>query len=160
MKWITLALTIALSTSAQADNIEGQAPDFTLSSNQGKNLRLSDYRGEVVLINFWASWCAPCRAEMPVLEDLQQRYKMLGFTVFGVNVDANKDEADDLLADISVSFPILYDSENQISALFDVDAMPTSILVDRDGNMRFLHRGYKDGYGDIYEEQIKALVRE
>ena len=161
MKSLFLGLLILASTSLQAAiNIEGPAPDFTLKSNLGKNLRLSEYRGQVVLINFWASWCGPCRQEMPLLDDLHTRYEKLGFSVFGVNIDDDSRKADKVLRAIPVNFPILYDSGNEISKMFDVDAMPTTILVDRDGNMRFLHRGYKPGYEDDYRTQIKQLVRE
>lgn len=143
-----------------AGAIQGPAPDFTLKSKSGENLRLSEYRGQVILINFWASWCGPCRQEMPLLDELHKDYAKLGFSVFGVNVDKDPAKADKILRDIPVSFPILYDSDSQVSKLFDVDAMPTTVIVDRDGNMRFLHRGYKKGYEDQYLKDIKALIRE
>ena len=160
MKSVLFSILLIASSMASASGIEGPAPDFTLKSNSGENMRLSEYRGQVVLINFWASWCGPCRQEMPLLDDLHQRYEKLGFSVFGVNIDDDSRKADKVLRDIPVTFPVLYDSTNEISKLFDVDAMPTTILVDRDGNMRFLHRGYKRGYEDDYQAQIKQLVRE
>ena len=86
------------------------APDFTLKSTGGNNLRLSEMRGQVVLVNFWASWCGPCRQEMPLLDELQNKYSKLGFTVLGVNVDKNPAKADKILKDIPVTFPVLYDT--------------------------------------------------
>ena len=160
MKKLCIALLCLFAPWAMAVEIEGSAPDFTLKSDSGENLRLSEYRGQVVMINFWASWCGPCRQEMPLLEDIHQRYEKLGFTVFGVNVDDDPTKAQKILKDIPVTFPVLFDSDNQVSALFDIDAMPTTILVDRDGNMRYLHRGYKPGYEDDYRQQVKLLVRE
>lgn len=136
------------------------APDFTLKSSTGENLRLSELRGEVVMINFWASWCGPCRQEMPELAEIQKKYQDLGFTILGVNVEEDSSKANDLLAENPVNFPILYDTENNVTELFRVDAMPSTILVDRDGNMRYLHKGYKPGYEDIYAQQVRALVRE
>lgn len=145
---------------AGAKNIEGPAPDFTLKTNNGNNMRLSELRGQVVLINFWASWCGPCRQEMPLLDDIHSKYSKLGFTVLGVNVDKDPKQADKILKDIPVTFPILYDSESSVSKTFNVNAMPTTVIVDRNGEMRFLHLGYKPGYEDDYIAHIKTLIRE
>ncbi len=147
-------------SAVQAEELKGPAPDFTLKNRAGGNVRLADLRGDVVMINFWASWCGPCRQEMPLIEDIYNRYKDLGFTVLGVNVDNDPKLADKLLKDVPVSFPVLLDSENRLSEIYKVDAMPSTVMVDRNGNMRFLHRGYKPGYEAKYEEQIKLLVRE
>ncbi len=149
-----------LAVSAHAGAISGKAPDFTLKSSSGKNLRLSDFRGQVVMINFWASWCGPCRQEMPILDQLYKRYGKLGFTLLGVNVEQDSSKANAYLKDVPVSFPILYDTSNGTSKLYDVNAMPTTILVDRNGNKRFIHHGYKPGYEKDYKKQIKQLIRE
>ena len=145
---------------AFSSSLDTEAPNFTLKSNSGKNLRLSEQRGDVVLINFWASWCGPCRQEMPELEAIYQKYHQLGFTIFGINVDKEKPMADKVLNDSTLSFPILFDTENTISALYQVDAMPTTVLVDRSGIIRFIHRGYKPGYEEEYIKQMKLLSRE
>jgi peroxiredoxin len=154
------ALLFSLTTTIHASQVEGPAPDFTLKSITGENLKLSEYRGEVVMINFWASWCAPCRQEMPLLDSLYQKYKDLGFTLLGINLDEKSAQAEKLLKEIPVNFPILLDPKSEISRLYKVSAMPTTILVDRDGNMRFLHKGYMPGYEEDYEKQIKTLVME
>jgi peroxiredoxin len=156
----TLIGFLLVSLYANAGAISGKAPDFTLKSNKGKNLRLSDYRGQVVMLNFWASWCGPCRQEMPILDQLQSRYAKLGFTLLGVNVEEDSSKANAYLKDIPVSFPILYDTANQTSKLYNVSAMPTTVIIDRNGNMRFIHHGYKPGYEKDYKKQIKALIRE
>jgi peroxiredoxin len=160
-----LLLTLALSgltgaAEALAVTSKGPAANFTLKSDSGENIRLSEYRGQVVLINFWASWCGPCRQEMPHLDAIQQKYQGLGFTVFGVNVEQDRAMADKVLRDIPVTFPILYDSDNEVSHSYDVDAMPATVLVDRNGEIRYMHRGYKPGYELEYEKQIKTLIRE
>lgn len=147
-------------TASAATELSGTAPDFTLPSNQGQNMRLEELRGSVVLINFWASWCGPCRQEMPALEALYQRYNKAGFTILGVSVDDDSAEANKLLKEIPVSFPVLYDTESKVSELYSVQAMPSTIIVDRNGEMRYLHRGYKPGYEDEYRDQIRALIRE
>lgn len=136
------------------------AADFTLASKHHGNLRLQEQLGNVVLINFWASWCAPCREELPYLEELQQQYADLGFTIFAVNVDEDPSKAESLLKDIRVSFPVLFDVNDQVSKLYDVQAMPTTVIVDRDGNQRLLHKGYKSGDEVKYQQAVKALLRE
>jgi peroxiredoxin len=136
------------------------APDFTLKSREGVNIKLSELRGQVVMVNFWASWCGPCRQEMPLLQQLYDRYQSLGFSLLGVNVDEDKTAADKMLSDIPVSFPILYDSRSQVSKEYQVKAMPSTFIVDRDGRIRYLHKGYKPGYENDYQEQIRELLRE
>ena len=160
MRKIIAGLGLLLCLSAQAVTDSGPAANFILKSNSGENIRLSEYRGQVVLINFWASWCGPCRQEMPELDAIHQRYQDLGFTVFGVNVEQDRALADKVLRDIPVTFPILFDDENLVSELYDIDAMPVTLLVDRNGDIRFMHRGYKPGYEEKYEQQVRSLVRE
>jgi thiol-disulfide isomerase/thioredoxin len=121
---------------------------------------LQEQLGNVVLINFWASWCGPCREELPYLEELQQEYADLGFTILAVNVDEDPSKADILLNDIAVSFPVLFDVNDDVSKLYDVQAMPTTVIVDRDGNQRLLHYGYKSGDEVKYKQAVKALLRE
>lgn len=157
--WQTLlaALAIISAASVQANDA---APDFTLKSTTGDNVRLAEQRGTVVMLNFWASWCAPCRKEMPLLDELYQRYKDAGFVLYGVNVESDTAAADKLLEDIPVSFPVLYDPTSEVSKLYSVDAMPTTILIDRDGNIRHVNRGYRSGDEEKYRTQIKELIRE
>ena len=163
-KMLSLSLLVLaqffMSQTALSSSVDTQAANFTLKSNSGKNLRLSEMRGEVVLINFWASWCGPCRQEMPELEALYQKYQSLGFTIFGINVDKDRAMADKVLNSTTLSFPILFDSDNAVTELYKVDAMPTTVIVDRSGKVRFIHRGYKPGYEDEYIKQIKTLIRE
>lgn len=162
--WLSLILLCSLSFAAvgpaNAATGAGPAPNFTLKSLTGKNLKLSEMTGNVVLINFWASWCGPCREEMPLLNALHKKYEPLGFTVLGVNVEEQADMARGFLNDFPVDFPVLLDNKNQVSKLYNVVAMPTTVVVDRDGNMRFLHKGYKPGDEQKYRKMVKKLVRE
>jgi peroxiredoxin len=154
------ALLLATATFGVASTPGGFAPDFTLKSAAGNNLRLSEHRGQVVMINFWASWCGPCRQEMPLLDELQQRYSPAGFTVLGVNVEQDPAQARRLLKQMDISFPILFDADSVVSKLYDVSAMPVTVMVDRDGKMRYLHKGFKPSYEASYRQQIKELIRE
>ncbi len=161
-RFLVVLCVLLLSSLAQAKDVPltGKASDFTLPSNQGKPLKLSDFRGDVVMLNFWASWCAPCRQEMPILDDLQKRFKKVGFTVLGVNIDEDVSDAKNLLKEISVSFPVVFDSKSKVSETYQLDSMPTTVMIDRKGNKRFLHRGYKPGFEVDYEKQIRQLLRE
>lgn len=158
--FIICSLLAGSITFSFAADVKGKAPNFTLKSMSGKNLKLSEFRGQVVMINFWASWCAPCRQEMPLLEDLYKKYKGLGFALLGVNVEEDSSKASTLLRSIRVSFPILFDNKNKVSKLYKVSAMPTTVIVDRGGNMRYLHQGYKPGYEREYQKQVRSLLRE
>ncbi|HFE32117.1 MAG TPA: TlpA family protein disulfide reductase [Gammaproteobacteria bacterium] len=160
MTTLTLLLSLMIAGSALALDVGSTAPDFTLKSRSGENIKLSEQRGDVVMINFWASWCAPCRQEMPLLEELHDRYADLGFTLLGVNVEEDSNAALDLLKEIPVTFPVLFDSRNDVSKRYNVVAMPTTVILDRDGNVRYVHKGYLPGYEDEYRKQIKELIRE
>lgn len=136
------------------------APDFTLKSGSGRNLKLSEHRGEVVMINFWATWCGPCRQEMPLLNRLHEKYHKAGFTLFGVNIDDKSGNALAMARKLGVAFPVLFDTEKRVSRLYDVEAMPSTLLIDRDGKVRYVHRGYRAGYEASYEAQIRELLKQ
>ncbi|MFN3714845.1 MAG: TlpA disulfide reductase family protein [Alcanivoracaceae bacterium] len=160
LRVLLVVMALVFSGGVHAAPASGVAPDFTLKSRAGGNVKLSELRGQVVMINFWASWCGPCRQEMPHLEAIHKEYEDYGFVLLGINVDEKPELAERLLAQIPVSFPILFDPDSAISRLYKVDAMPTTILIDRDGNMRYLHRAYRPGYEKMYRDQVKALVLE
>lgn len=160
MTTLMAAVLLLVTGSALAEAMDKPAPDFTLKSRSGENVKLSELRGEVVMLNFWASWCGPCRKEMPLLDDLQSEYRDYGFTLLGVNVDEDRDSALKLLEQVPVDFTILFDPESRVSELYEVDAMPSTVLIDRDGKLRHLFRGYRAGYEDKYEQQVRKLVLE
>ena len=156
----TAAMARSMAFSVSVAAAAEQSPDFTLASNKGDNLRLAEQRGTVIMLNFWASWCGPCRQEMPLLEELNERYAAAGFQVWGVNVDADRADAEQMLAKIPVDFPVLFDGAGEVSKLYGVDAMPSSVFIDRDGKVRHVHRGYRDGDMASYKKIIKELIRE
>ena len=163
IKNLTLGLlvTVVAATSLASSGLEGQAaPDFALKSSSGENLRLSEYRGDVVMINFWATWCGPCRQEMPLLDELYTRYERVGFNLLGVNIDDDSRRAMQMIEELGVSFPVLFDARKEVSKLYEVEAMPVTVLVDREGNVRYVHLGYKPGYEEKYLDQVRSLLRE
>jgi peroxiredoxin len=143
-----------------ADPTGAPAPQFTLTARSGANVSLGQYRGQVVMLNFWASWCGPCRQEMPLLDSIYTKYKRMGFTLIGVNVEPDSKSANDWLKQTPVSFPILYDKESKVSKMYDVEGMPSTVIIDRAGKVRALHRGYKPGDENEYLDSIRTLVRE
>lgn len=155
-----LALSLALPASVYGVGVQDSAPDFTLKSLEGSNLRLEEYRGQVVLLNFWASWCGPCRQEMPLLDRLHHRYEDTGFAVLGVNVEGEVAPAQEIVDKTNVTFPILIDDGQKVSELYNLQAMPSTVVIDRDGVVRYIHLGYKPGDEAKYVEVVKKLIRE
>jgi DsbE subfamily thiol:disulfide oxidoreductase len=156
-----LIFSVLAATSLASSGLVGQpAPDFALKNASGENLRLSEFRGDVVMINFWATWCGPCRQEMPLLEELYTTYQRVGFKLLGVNIDDDSHKAMNMIAELGVSFPVLFDTRKEVSKLYAVDAMPATIIVDRDGRVRHVHHGYKPGYEQDYLNEIRSLLRE
>jgi peroxiredoxin len=155
-----IAAALALSLPALAGSEGGPAPAFSLASRAGSQVSLAQYKGQVVMINFWASWCGPCRQEMPLLEGIYKKYGRMGFTMIGVNVEPDSNAANEWLKQTPVSFPILYDKDSKVSKLYDVAGMPSTVIIDRSGKLRKLHRGYKPGDENEYLDSIRALIRE
>jgi thiol-disulfide isomerase/thioredoxin len=125
----------------------------------GPNLRLAEQRGRVVMVNFWATWCGPCRQEMPQLDRLYQKYRSSGFVLLGVNVDEDARKAADVATKLGVTFPVLLDTDKAVSKLYDLSTMPSTVIIDRDGKVRYFHRGYLAGYEDNYDKQIRELLK-
>ncbi len=158
-KILVSGMLVLATCNVQAASTEIPAKDFYLKSITGENLRLEEFKGQVVLLNFWASWCGPCRQEMPFLEKIHTKYKDLGFSVIGVNIDEKTEDASGFLKKQPVTFPILLDANKKVSEDYNIMAMPTTYIIDQDGVIRFVHHGYKPGWEVTYEEQIKELLQ-
>ena len=154
------ALALAAAFPALAIAPASKAPDFTLRRLDGPNLRLQEQRGRVVLVNFWATWCGPCRQEMPHMNRLYEKYKSSGFVLLGVNVDEDPRNAASVASKMGVTFPVLLDTDKNVSKLYDLNTMPSTVLIDRDGKVRYIHRGYLAGVEDTYDRQIRELLKE
>lgn len=156
-KWILTLAFLGLSSNAFAAE---KILDFTLKSNTGENIRVSDLRGQVVMLNFWASWCGPCVQEFPHLEKISQRFSPAGFTLLGVNIDTTEAQAASFLKGRDVSFPIVFDPTLKVrNAYKKYEGMPLSIFVDCDGNITEIHRSYYAGDEKKYMKIIKGLIR-
>src|SRR5688572_29627923 len=157
-----LALVAVFASATFAASSSGPAPGFQLSGRDGKTINLAQFKGQVVMINFWATWCGPCRQEMPLLEDIYKKYKPMGFTMLAVNVEPDSKAAEAWLGKLSkpVSFPVAFDTESKVSKMYKVAGMPSTVFVDRKGNVRVMHKGYKAGDENFYLTQIRSMLKE
>ena len=124
------------------------------------DIDLAAYRGKVVYLDFWASWCGPCRESFPWLSDLSREYDARKFVVIGVNVDQDRIKAERFLSQNSANFTILYDPEGAIASTYKVTGMPSAILIDRSGHVRFHHTGFSSKSKGKYEEDVRILLNE
>ncbi len=161
IKGFLMSALMAISASASALPGAGSvAPDFVLKSDNGRNIRLSELRGQVVLINFWATWCAPCRQELPLLNKIYDQYQNAGFKLLAVNLDDDRRGAETMLTRLRLRFPTLFDTKKEVARSYNVDGMPATVIIDRDGRVRYVHRGYRDGFEKTYEQQVRGLLKE
>jgi peroxiredoxin len=151
---------VGAGTAAALPAVGAVAPNFASKSDSGRNVRLSELRGQVVMINFWASWCSPCRQELPLLNKIYAQYRAAGFMLLAVNVDDNRKDAEAMLKRLGLRFPTLFDDSKAVAKLYGVDTMPATLVIDRDGRVRFVHRGYYEGYERKYEQQVRELLKE
>ena len=135
-----LAAALAATGLAAAATEQGSAPDFALASTAGSNYRLSEYRGEVVALLFWASWCGDCRRELERFERLRRTYANVGFTVLGVNLDQEPGRAAALAGAAGIGFPVLIDEGKDVSKSYRADDLPLIVLIDRHGAIRARHQ--------------------
>ena len=154
-----IALLAATSTVSAATQLKGtEAPDFVLKSSSGKNLRLSEYRGEVVMLSFWATWCGDCRAQLAELGAMRERYQDAGVELLAVSLDQSSRQASEMTA--GASYPVLHDAAGEVGRLYDVTKMPVMVLIDRGGVVREVFEGFRRGNEEQYLERVQALLRE
>ncbi|HUP93949.1 MAG TPA: TlpA disulfide reductase family protein [Burkholderiales bacterium] len=136
------------------------APDFSLVNPAGKKVSLQDFRGKVVFLNFWASWCGPCRGEMPGMGKLYREFKGKGFEIVAVNVKDKRDDALKFMKDLKISYPVALDPEGEIGLLYGAWAMPSTYLIDRKGIVLARMWGPADWYSDDARKLIRTLVEQ
>ena len=155
------ALTaIVIASAAFAADTGGPAPAFTLTALSGGQTALSQYKGQVVLVNFWARWAGDSRQEMPALERINTTYRRAGLVVLGVSLDEDRRRAGEFAGAMKLSYPILFDIDLRIGRDYSIQKMPMTILVDRAGVVRYAHVGFKSADEGAYLDHIRELLRE
>jgi thiol-disulfide isomerase/thioredoxin len=150
-----LVLPAGLASALEAG---GRQPEIGLTDLRGSRIDLASLKGKVVIIDFWASWCAPCKEEMPVLERLYKKYKDRGFVVVGISVDQELANVRSFLKQLPVSFPIVHDADHKVADRFKPPRMPSSYVVDRKGIVRYVHAGFRSEDGAKLEAEVQALL--
>ena len=147
--------------SQYAPAADGQeAPDFVLKSAGGSNIRLSEYRGEVVVLTFWASWCGDCRSQLETLAEMQDDYGTAGLALLTVNLDREYRTVRKVAGDMQARFPVLHDAGGEVGRLYAADSLPTTVLIDRDGFVRHVFEGWRRGDEQRHIEAAQRLLRE
>jgi peroxiredoxin len=155
--WLGLATFVLPAQGLESGQI---APLFELADLSGKPVRLRELRGKVVLVNFWASWCGPCREELPVYEKLARRYQDRGLVIVGVNIDKSAQVAREFLQarKLDLSFAVVNDGDHRVAASYAPPTMPSSYFIDRSGLVRHIHAGFRTADAADIEAKIKLLL--
>ncbi len=143
---------------AQALDAGEKLPEVGLVDLSGKRVSVAALVGKVVVVDFWASWCAPCREELPVLERLYRKYRGQGLAVVGVSVDKDLANVKSFLAKLPLSFPVVHDANHQASSRYEPPRMPSSYVIDKKGFVRFVHAGYRAADAALFEKEIASLL--
>ncbi len=162
LPWVVPSFTPSATAQAAAaySLIGREAPDFALHAIGGINVRLSEYRGEVVVLSFWGSRCAPCRTQLDALNDSLRTYQTAGLRMLAINVDDDQTRALEFAKGQSVGFPLLLDPEKSVSRVYQVDNLPMTLLIDRGGVVRHVHRDYSKKEDALYRQELRALLNE
>ena len=158
-KWIAIFALVTLATPALATPKAGDpAPDFEQATLAGGKLRLSSLHGKVVLVDFWASWCEPCKKELPLLSQLAKRLRPKGIEIVAVNVDTKRESVDTFLKQHGVDLPVLLDPKGSIAQFYEPPKMPSSFVVDKAGRIRIVNAGFEPGDEKKIEQQLLDLA--
>jgi thiol-disulfide isomerase/thioredoxin len=158
---LALGLLVVMLPRSEALTVGDKAVDFSSPElGTDKLITLTDFRGQVVYLDFWASWCGPCRVSLPAMEVMYRELKDQGFTVLAVNLDADVADAQKFLLSRPVSYPIIYDAEQILPKIYAVKGMPTAYILDRTGLVRDVHEGFRPGDESRIKHIIEALLAE
>ena len=154
------AAVLFVASSASALVRGDTPPTIDMADQTGKTVDLTSLKGKVVVIDFWASWCGPCRQEMPVLEELHKKYGAQELAIIGINIDSNSKKINKFLKGTAVTFRIVHDRKLAVASKYEPATMPSSHLVGTDGKIRHVHEGFRKKDAGELEERIKALLTE
>lgn len=155
---LALAVVAGSAASVAALSKGSKAPEIGLEDLKGRTIRMSALRGKVVVVDFWASWCGPCKEEMPVLDRLYDKYRGKGLVVIGVNQDRDVGNVKGFLRRNAVSFPVVHDAKHQVAKRYRPGKMPSSYVIDRRGIVRHVHEGFRSSDASRLEREIKDLL--
>ncbi len=160
IKLFFIIISFVFTSAGFAQDIGKEYIDFNATTVSGTQMKLSDLSGKVIFLDFWASWCKPCKEEFPYLINLYNSYKDSGFVVVAVNVDNEKDKLDGFLSNLGadVPFTVVTDTKGKIPELYNLDAMPTSYLIDKKGIIKFKHIGFEQSDKEKYVKEITELL--
>ena len=160
IKRVIFFIPFFVSILSASDFIGKPAPEFNSIDINNKEIRLSDYRGKIVLLDFWATWCKPCQQEFPFLVKFYKDHKKDNFIVLAVNIDNKEENMRAFLSkhDATRVFPIIFDSDKTIPPLFELEVMPTSIFIDGNGIIRYVHNGFSDSSKKEFEQELETLL--
>ena len=154
----TLSVSVLASAPTLALDVGSPAPAFALPDGKGAQVRLEQLRGQVVYVDFWASWCGPCKRSFPWMNEMQQKYGDKGLAIVAINVDKKRDDADRFTRQAVPAFTVVYDGAGAAPAAYGVKAMPSSYLIDARGTIVEVDQGFRDDRKAALEERIRALV--
>jgi thiol-disulfide isomerase/thioredoxin len=157
-----LVLVVFLWAVGDADALRkgDRPPPIGLADTSGEAVDLEALRGKVVVVDFWASWCGPCREEMPVLEALHKKYQEDGLVIVGVNIDRNRKKMNNFLKGFPVTFRIVPDPKLEVAARYEPPSMPTSYFIGKDGTLRYMHEGFHEEDVSEIESRLQVLLAE
>ena len=153
-------MALVVAAAIGGDAVSRHAPDVTVQRIDGTPVHIADFKGKVVLVDFWASWCTPCKTSFPALDALYRELKPRGFDVLAINLDERRRDADTFLAAHPHVMPVAFDPRGEAPLAFKVHGMPTSVLIDRSGDIRYTHEGYSARIVDQYRREIRMLLEE
>jgi len=146
-----------------ASDLTGEtAPTFSAKDIHGNDINLSNYKGKVVLLDFWASWCVPCREEFPFLVKFYREHQKDDFIILAIDIENEEENMRSFIVKHNATkvFPVIFDSEKSIPPLYELESMPTTIFIDKKGIIRYIHTGFNDTRKDEFELELKTLLRE
>lgn len=155
-----LTLLMGAITGLRACALAAEAPDLAFSDEAGRTLRLADFKGRVVLLDFWASWCLPCRVSFPAVDALHKELGPRGFAAVAINVDEQRKNADSFLGARPHTMPVVFDPKGRAAEAYALAAMPSALVLDRSGQVRFRHMGYTEKTIGQYRTEVLQLLKE
>jgi peroxiredoxin len=159
-RWRAFGIAACLALMVAGASRAAELPDFSLRTIDGENQKLSEHRGEVVVLGFWARWCGDCRQAMQALSALYEKYERSGLVMWGINVGDSAEQAAAMSRSLGLSFSTLVDPGKTVSEQFNLGKMPLVVLIDRDGVVRFSHGGYERGDDVLIANQLRQLINE